>query len=128
VPSYLEKQKPDNVLIVPWVNHRSLFPHLRAALTHGGMSTTTDTISFGLPTLHIPVGCDLPSLSRKIVAKKAGLRVSHKCANPENIAENINKLVNSKQMQSNVKILQKSFLALGGAKRAVDLIEQFVKG
>ena len=26
VPAYLAKQKPNNVLIVPWVNHRSLFP------------------------------------------------------------------------------------------------------
>lgn len=116
-------QKPDNVLIVPWANHRALFPHIWAALTHGGMSTTSDTIAFALPTLHIPVGCDLPSLSRKIVYHKAGLRIPHKYATPEGIAQKVNELMASDEMKKNVTKLQKSFREAGGAPRAVQLIE-----
>lgn len=123
VSSELLSLKPDNVLIVPWVNHRALFPYIWAALTHGGMSTTSDTIAFALPTLHIPVGCDLPSLSRKIVYNKAGLRIPLKYATPSIIANKISELMTSDEMKNNVAIIQESFKKAGGVQHAVQLIE-----
>lgn len=119
-------KKPDNVLIVAWANHRALFPYITAAVTHGGMSTTCDTISFGLPTVHLPVGCDLPSLSRKLVYQKAGLRIPHKIATPELISNNIHELLTSKELYVNIAELQQSFKNAGGAKRAIELIEETV--
>ena len=124
IPEEIAAQIPENVKTVSWANHRALFPHIRAALTHGGMSTTSDTIYFALPTLHIPVGCDLPSLSRKIVNKGAGLRIPHFQATPEAIAEKIPEIITSKEMKKNITKLQKSFLEAGGAEKAVELIER----
>jgi MGT family glycosyltransferase len=123
VSDELLAKKPDNVIIVPWANHRALFPYMWAAVTHGGMSTTSDTIYFGLPTLHIPVGCDLPSLSRKLMYNKAGLRIPLKYATPEGISTKINELIASDEMKNNVAKLQKAFKDAGGASKAVKLIE-----
>lgn len=119
-------KKPDNVLIVSWANHRALFPYVTAAVTHGGMSTTCDTISFGLPTVHLPVGCDLPSLSRKLVYKKAGLRIPHKIATPELISKNIHELLHSEELYGNISKLQHSFRTSGGTRLAIELIEELI--
>ncbi len=58
--SQLASSESDDVLVVGAVDHESLLPRCRAAVHHGGIGTTTASLSAGLPTLICSVFADQP--------------------------------------------------------------------
>ena len=118
---------PRHIRVVSWVNHRAILPYMRAAIIHGAMTTLADTISFGLPTLTLPVGFDARSSSRKLAIVGAGLRVPVSLATPEVIAANIPALMNTRGLRERAEVLQATFRRSGGASLAVSLIEDLVR-
>ena len=57
---------PEHVLMVPSVNHSTVFPLCRAAVHHGGAGTTAASVRAGIPTLVLWVGADQPVWARQV--------------------------------------------------------------
>lgn len=47
-----------DVLVVPSVPHRALFPRMNANVHHGGAGTTASALAAGVPTVVVPFGAD----------------------------------------------------------------------
>lgn len=58
--SRLSGSESDDALVVAGVDHEALFPRCRAAVHHGGIGTTTASLSAGLPTMICSVFADQP--------------------------------------------------------------------
>jgi MGT family glycosyltransferase len=80
----LEAQRlriPANARTVPFVAHRSVFPHAALVITHTGWQTVNAALADGVPLLCIPDGRDQPDNAIRVLAAGAGMRV-RKSASP----------------------------------------------
>ncbi|GAA3463827.1 glycosyltransferase [Saccharothrix longispora] len=64
-------ETPDNVLVLPWLPHADLLPHVDLVVHHGGAGTTMGTFATGVPHLVLPQGAD--QFSNADVVTSAGL-------------------------------------------------------
>jgi sterol 3beta-glucosyltransferase len=58
LPSAIAAHLPENLFLVQDIPHAWLFPHMQAAIHHGGAGTTAASLRAGLPTAIAPVGID----------------------------------------------------------------------
>lgn len=73
----LENTPPtDQVMVVPSVNHSTVFPRCRAIVHHGGAGTTSASVRAGVPTLVLWVGADQPVWAAQI--KRLGVGTSRR--------------------------------------------------
>ncbi|MBY8852907.1 glycosyltransferase, partial [Saccharothrix sp. MB29] len=64
-------ETPDNVLVLPWLPHADLLPHVDLVVHHGGAGTTMGTFATGVPHLVLPQGAD--QFANADVVTSAGL-------------------------------------------------------
>ena len=124
VPMDLMTALPERVKVVGWVDHAALLPRVAVVASHGGMGTCNDAIRHGLPMLNIPIGCDHPSASRKIERYGMTLRLALAKATPATIGAMMGELVDEPSFGRRARTLRDAWNVLGGAARAVDLIEE----
>jgi UDP:flavonoid glycosyltransferase YjiC (YdhE family) len=67
---------PKNARAVDYVPHRAVLPHAALMVTHAGWQTINAALAEGVPLVCIPDGRDQPDNAARVVAAKAGLRVS----------------------------------------------------
>jgi UDP:flavonoid glycosyltransferase YjiC (YdhE family) len=65
---------PANTRIVPFVAHRTVFPHASLVVTHGGWQTVNAALADGVPLVCIPCGRDQPDNSARVLHVGAGVR------------------------------------------------------
>lgn len=68
----------DNVLVVPEVNHSSMFRRCRAVVHHGGAGTTAAGARAGIPALVLWVGADQPVWAQQV--RRLGIGTSRRLA------------------------------------------------
>lgn len=68
----------DDVMVVPAVNHASIFEHCRAVVHHGGAGTTAAAARAGVPVLVLWVGADQPLWANQI--RRLGVGTSRRLA------------------------------------------------
>ncbi len=67
---------PANARAVDYVAHRTVFPHASLVVTHAGWQTINAALSDGVPLVCVPDGRDQPDNAARVVAARAGVRVS----------------------------------------------------
>jgi UDP:flavonoid glycosyltransferase YjiC (YdhE family) len=78
---------PAHVHVVPGAPHDRLFPHVAAALHHGGAGTTGASLRAGLPTIICPFFGDQPFWGRRVAALGAGpVPLDRRCLTVEALA------------------------------------------
>ena len=62
----LESVGNDRVMVVDDIDHRNLFPRMRAVVHHGGAGTTHTAVAAGVPSLVVPYYADQPFWGRRV--------------------------------------------------------------
>ncbi len=83
---------PPNVTVREFVRHALVLPHMAAVVSHGGLSTITSALAFGVPLVCIPQGRDQSINAERVAATGVGraLRVD---APPAAIASAVRELL-----------------------------------
>ena len=63
---------PSNVLVLGYVEHEDLLPHVGAVVSHGGLSTITTALSYGVPVVCVPQGREQPINAGRVEAVRVG--------------------------------------------------------
>jgi MGT family glycosyltransferase len=71
---------PANARSVPFVPHRSVFPHAALVISHAGWQTINAALADGVPLLCIPDGRDQPDNAARVVHCRAGVKVSKRAS------------------------------------------------
>jgi zeaxanthin glucosyltransferase len=75
-------QRQAETLGATWVTdfapQRAVLARATLAITHGGLNTVLDALSFGVPLLAIPIAFDQPGVAARIVHTGAGERLGHR--------------------------------------------------
>ncbi|MGI9148559.1 MAG: glycosyltransferase [Chloroflexota bacterium] len=116
--------QPANVYIERYIPQSLLLPHCAAVVTHGGWNTMIQSLSFGLPTVVIPMGNGQEDQADRLEAVGAGLRISNASWTPQAIRDAMNSVMQDREYREQAQRLRREGDALPGLESAVDLIER----
>ncbi|BCJ56159.1 glycosyl transferase [Actinoplanes sp. NBRC 14428] len=68
---------PDNVHLVPYVDHEALLPHCAAFLCHGSFSSVLVAIAHGVPMVYLPLSADQPVVSMHLANLGLGVNLAN---------------------------------------------------
>ncbi|MEM7762284.1 MAG: nucleotide disphospho-sugar-binding domain-containing protein, partial [Cyanobacteria bacterium P01_A01_bin.40] len=101
-------------------------PQVALTITHGGMNTTLECLTFGVPMVAIPIANDQPGIASRIAWSGVGEMIPLKKLNTENLQQAIKQVLTEDGYKKNALRLQEAIKQGGGVSRAADIIEQVV--
>lgn len=103
--------KPDNVMISPWVPQRDILahPNVKLFITHGGLLGTTEALIEGIPVLGLPIFGDQKMNMAKAVSRGYGLQIYFHDITEENLDQALKELINNSKYYENAKIISNRF-------------------
>ncbi|WP_338661150.1 glycosyltransferase [Pararoseomonas sp. SCSIO 73927] len=120
-----EEEPPSNVLRLGFHDHAALFPHLAAAIHHGGAGTTAEGLRHGLPTAVFPVMGDQGFWGAQVARLGAGpAPVPLRRVTPAILSDTLHRITTDPAYATAAAGLAARLAAEPGLDRAVALIEQ----
>ncbi|MCU1263347.1 MAG: hypothetical protein JWO80_6232 [Bryobacterales bacterium] len=114
---------PGDPIVVHYAPQLELMTRATAVITHGGLNTTLECISNGLPMVVIPVANDQPGVGARVEWQGAGIVVPLRKATPERLRAAIRRVLDIPKYRENARRLQAELNKVNGLERAADLIE-----
>ena len=114
---------PPNAHTVPFVAHRSVFPHAALVITHAGWQTVNAALADGVPLLCIPDGRDQPDNAARVLAVGAGLRIG-KNASPDRLRRTIERALGDQVLKQGAAAMAKALARSDGAITTADHLER----
>jgi sterol 3beta-glucosyltransferase len=116
---------PANVMAISDINHMLLFPHVAAAVHHGGAGTTGTALRCGLPNVILPVLGDQLYWGGRVAAVGAGEEpVPLSTVSPEQLARRIASAGDDVRFRDGARAMAQAFSHEHGVSTAVELVEK----
>ena len=117
---------PGNPLVVGYAPQLELLQKTTLTITHGGMNTTLECLTNGVPMVAIPVANDQPGIATRIAWTGTGEVVPLKKLSVEKLQKAVKQVLTEESYKNNALRLQEAIKQSGGVKKAADIIEQAV--
>lgn len=103
--------KPDNVMISPWIPQRDILahPNVKLFITHGGLLGASEALTEGVPVLGIPVFGDQKMNMNLGVAKGYALSLNFDDITEEALNSALNRALNDTKISRKAKEISKIF-------------------
>jgi MGT family glycosyltransferase len=118
---------PENIVIRSWVPQIEVLKRAALFITHAGMGSLHDGLYLGVPLLLVPQQVEQTFNALRVVELGAGLILKKAQISAEAIRTNAEQLVTNPRFKSAAEQIGDSFRAAGGAPRAADEVERFLK-
>lgn len=93
-------------------------------ITHAGMNTALETLSYGVPMVAIPVTNDQPGVAARVARTGSGEVVPVNRVTVSRLRSAISQVLGDDRYRNNARRLQQAIAQTGGLERAADLIER----
>ncbi len=103
------KSVPKNIKIVEWAHQLEVLKHSSLVISHGGLGTIKETISYCTPLLIIPMVNDEFNNGKRVEYHGLGKSANLENLNPAILASKVKEILNSSDIQENLKEMQKVF-------------------
>lgn len=114
---------PDNFIVQKRVPQLELLPHLQLVVSHAGQNTVSETLSWGIPLVLLPIAFDQSQVASEVVRLEAGIRMKFKRFKKEDLKNAIDEILGNEKYAENAKKIQTSFIKAGGVDRCANLLE-----
>jgi MGT family glycosyltransferase len=111
-------------LVVEYAPQPEILSYVDLAITHAGMNTTLDALSYGVPLVAIPITFEQPGTAARIRATGVGEILSFNKLSVSKLRWAIARVLSEKTYRKNAQKIQQSIQQAGGVKRAADLTIQ----
>jgi zeaxanthin glucosyltransferase len=118
---------PGNPLVVEYAPQLDLLSRAALTITHAGLNTALESLSFGVPMVTIPVGNDQPGVAARVKWLGAGERLPLGRLRADHLRPLVKKVLNEEQYRSRARQLMLEIKSVDGVKMAVDRIEQVIR-
>jgi zeaxanthin glucosyltransferase len=115
---------PGNPLVVGYAPQLELLQRASLTITHGGLNTTLESLSNGVPMVAIPITNDQPGVSARIAWTGTGKVIPLKQVSVEKLQAAIQKVLTDDIYRTSALKLQTAIQQSGGVRKAADIIEQ----
>jgi zeaxanthin glucosyltransferase len=114
---------PGNPIVVSYAPQLALLERAAVAITHAGMNTALECLTYGVPMVAIPVTNDQPGVAARIAWIGAGEIVPLNKLTAARLQTALQLVLTKASYRDNAVRLQQSIAQSGGVKRAADIIE-----
>jgi UDP:flavonoid glycosyltransferase YjiC (YdhE family) len=117
---------PGNPIVVKYAPQLELLQRASLNITHAGLNTALESLSYGVPMVAIPITDDQPGVAARIVWTGTGELITLTQLNVSTLKKAIERLLTQKSYKQNAVRLQEAMRKTRGVSRAADLVEQAV--
>jgi len=114
---------PGQPLVVKYAPQLELLPQAALTITHAGLNTTLESLSYGVPMVAIPIANDQPGVAARIAWTGTGEVVPLKRLTPARLQAAITQVLSEESYRHNALRLQAAIQRAGGVRRAADIVE-----
>jgi zeaxanthin glucosyltransferase len=111
-------------LVVEYAPQPDILAHASLTITHAGMNTILDSLSYGVPLIAIPITFEQPGNGARICSTRVGKVLSLRKLNVDLLRDAIAQVLAENSYKINARKIQQSIQQTGGARQAADIIEQ----
>lgn len=117
---------PGQPLVVKYAPQLKLLQKATLNITHAGLNTTLESLSYGVPMVAIPVTDDQPGVAARIAWTGAGECIPLNRLSVDRLRKAVELVLTKESYKQNALKLQKAIYNSGGVSCAVDIIEKVV--
>lgn len=117
---------PKNVTIVRWIDQIEVLKACSLAITHGGLGTIKECIYHGVPMVVFPVQYDQFRNAGLVDRHRMGVIANTNTISEEALRKDILSVLNSEEIDGNIKKMKALFHREEAARQGVDIIEQLI--
>jgi zeaxanthin glucosyltransferase len=115
---------PGSPLVVEYAPQPDILAHASLTITHAGMNTILDSLTYGVPLIAIPITFEQPGNGSRIRATVTGELLSLSTLKISTLQRAIARVLADSSYKNNARRIQQSIQQAGGVKRAADIIEK----
>lgn len=115
---------PDNFIVHSFVPQLEVLAHTSIFITHGGMNSTMEALSYGVPLIVIPQMLEQEFTARRVEELGLGIALNPKNINAQVLRDAVNTVAHHPDIRIHVRQMQHTIANAGGVHAAVDLILQ----
>jgi MGT family glycosyltransferase len=114
---------PANVTVRGYVPHEDVLPHTSAVIGHGGLSTITTALSYGVPMICVPQGREQPINSARVEELGIGKSLPAGSA-ADAVRAAVTAVLDHQEFRTRAQGFAQSIAELGGGAAATRLVEE----
>lgn len=114
-----------NVLVIPYADYRTLFPHAAAIVHQGGIGTMAEVFRAGIPSLIVPFNFDQPDNAARATRLGVAIALPRRKYNRRRSYYALRRLLGNGEIRTRAEQIGEQIRAEDGIERAVDSIEAF---
>lgn len=115
---------PGQPLVVGYAPQLELLQRTTLTITHAGLNTTLESLSYGVPMVAIPIANDQPGVAARIDWTGTGAVVPLARLSVPRLRNAIERVLREASYKKQALRLQAAIESAGGVQRAADVIEQ----
>lgn len=116
-----------NAIVVNYAPQVKLLSQAALTITHSGMNTTQQSLSFGVPLVAIPLTHDQPAIAARLARTGAAIVIPPRKLTVERLREAVRRvLFEHSSYQYQARQMRQAIHNAGGLDRAAELVEQLV--
>ena len=113
---------PGNPIVVEYAPQLELLRKATLTITHGGLNTTLESLSDGVPMVAIPIADDQPGVAARLAWTGAG-EIVPTWLSVSSLRTAIERVLTCDSYKKNASRLQQAIARSGGVSRAADIVE-----
>jgi len=113
---------PGNPLVVAYAPQREVMARARLTLTHAGLNTVLDSLTFGVPLVAVPITYEQPAIAERVRRLGAGEAIPLAGLNAHNLREIIRRVLSTDSYLDNARRVADAIREAGGVGKAADIV------
>ncbi|MFF3938455.1 macrolide family glycosyltransferase [Streptomyces phaeofaciens] len=115
---------PSHVEVHEHVPQLAVLAHAQAFVTHAGMGGTMEAVHHGVPMVAVPQMAEQRVNARQIEELRLGVHLPREQAGPEELRAAVRRVTSAPEIRAGISALRSELSYAGGARTAVELIEE----
>ena len=122
------KNIPSNIHIYSHVPQLHVLQMADVFITHGGMNSINEALTYKVPMIIIPFASDQPVNARSMEKLNVSRTLLPNEVTKDNLQQAVQEVLNNKEIQDNLNTIHKRILQANGNAMGVKYIEEYYKG
>jgi MGT family glycosyltransferase len=114
---------PGSPLVVPYAPQREILGKASLTITHAGLNTVLDSLSFGVPVLAIPITYEQPAIARRLEWTCSGRWLALRSLRSDDLRREVLAGMGNQSVRDAARRLKVAFDRAGGVTSAAELAD-----
>ncbi|MFN5472605.1 MAG: glycosyltransferase [Pseudanabaena sp.] len=115
-----------NPIVVKYAPQLELLQKAQLTITHAGLNTTLESLSYGVPMVAIPIANDQPGVAARIAWTETGVVIPVKKLTVAKLQKAVQTVLKEPKYRDNARKMQLAIQKSGGVKLAADIVEEVI--